>query len=447
MARSNVRPKLPAITTHEGAPARRSSAIEALRRCTLSCFLFEGEFYEDGVSIAKRIEQLASEVEVHELAMVAIEARHDMNLRHVSLLLVVQLLKRASEWRQDLAKMAISDVVELVIQRADELGELIALYWKDGKKPLSAQLKKGLAKAFLNFDAYQLAKYDRGNASVRLRDALFLCHAKPDTPEREAVWKQLIDGTLPAPDTWEVALSGGADKKETFERLIRENNLGYFALIRNLRNMSQADVDRKLVLDAIRARKNGAEKLLPFRYVAAVRAAPEYSSALDEAMQAAVADLPKLPGVTAVLVDVSGSMDRSSAGKSDLKRIDAACALACLINGEDVRVFSFSDQTKEVPAHKGLAGMEAIAKSQPHSGTRLGNAIRTVNEKVKYDRLIVITDEQSHDTVGPPRGDAKGYIVNVASYENGVAYGPWVRVNGFSDKIIHWIHEYENSLK
>lgn len=447
MARSNVRPKLPAITTHEGAPAQRSSASEALRRCTLSCFLFEGEFYEDGVSIAKRIEQLASEVEVHELAMVAIEARHDMNLRHVSLLLVVQLLKRASEWRQDLAEMAISDVVELVVQRADELGELIALYWKDGKKPLSAQLKKGLAKAFLNFDAYQLAKYDRGNASVRLRDALFLCHAKPDTPEREAVWKQLIDGTLPAPDTWEVALSGGANKKETFERLIRENNLGYFALIRNLRNMSQADVDRKLVLDAIRARKNGAEKLLPFRYVAAVRAAPEYSSALDEAMQAAVADLPKLPGVTAVLVDVSGSMDWSSAGKSDLKRIDAACALACLINGEDVRVFSFSDQTKEVPAHKGLAGMEAIAKSQPHGGTRLGNAIRAVNEKVKYDRLIVITDEQSHDVVGPPRDGAKGYIVNVASYENGVAYGPWVRVNGFSDKIIHWIHEYENSLK
>lgn len=449
MARTNTRPKLPAIHTHEGAPAKRSTPIEQLRRAVMSCFLFEGEFYEDGVSISERITSLAAKVSVYDLALVAIEARHDMNLRHVPLLLLTELVKRANEWdrsrfdeNEDSAK-SIAYIIGLVVQRADEPGELLSLYWRNGKKPLSAQLKKGLARAMQAFSAYQLAKYDSSKAKVKLRDVLFLSHAKPLDAEQEAIWKKLIDGTLEAPDTWEVALSGGADKKETFERLIKEGKLGYFALIRNLRNMSQAGVDRRLVLDAIRARKNGAEKLLPFRYVAAVRAAPEYAAALDEAMQAAVSELPKLPGTTVVLVDVSGSMDWATAGKSDLKRVDAACALACLVNGDDVRVFSFSEQTVEVPAHKGLAGMEAIARSQEHMGTRLGQAIRAVNAKVKYDRLIVITDEQSHDAVGAPLPGAKGYMVNVASYENGVAYGPWVKVNGFSDKILHWIHMYE----
>lgn len=452
MARTNVRPKAPPVTTHEGGPAQRSTPLEALRRAVMSCFLFEGEFYEDGVSISERITTLAAKVSVYDLALVAIEARHDMNLRHVPLLLLTELVKRANEWDrtqfdedEDSAK-SIADIIELVVQRADEPGELLSLYWRNGRKPLSAQLKKGLAQAMQNFSAYQLAKYNSSKAKVKLRDVLFLSHAKPLDAEQEAVWKKLIDGTLEAPDTWEVALSSGADKKQTFERLIREGKLGYFALIRNLRNMSQAGVDRRLVLDAIRARKNGAEKLLPFRYVAAARAAPEYAPALDEAMQAAVSELPRLPGTTVVLVDVSGSMDWAMAGKSDLKRIDAACALACLVNGEDVRVFSFSTSAVEVPAHKGLAGMEAISRSQLHGGTNLGWALTQVNAKVDYDRIIVITDEQSSTPIGVPKNGALGYIVNVASYENGVAYGPWVKINGFSDKILHWIAQYEQEV-
>src|SRR5690606_26661355 len=138
-------------------------------------------------------------------------------------------------------------------------------------------------------------------------DVLFLCHAKPENDQQAETWKQLVEGTLPSPDTWEVGLSTGGDKKETFERLIKEEKLGYFALIRNLRNMSQAGVDRKMVLKAIRARKGGAEKVLPFRYVAAVRAAPEYSEALNDALIKTVEELPKLSGATVVLVDISGS--------------------------------------------------------------------------------------------------------------------------------------------
>src|SRR5690606_37317125 len=156
MARTNVRPKAPPVTTHEGGPAQRSTPLEALLRAVMSCFLFEGEFYEDGVSISERIATLAAKVSVYDLALVAIEARHDMNLRHVPLLLLTELVKRANEWDrtrfdedEDSAK-SIADIIELVVQRADEPGELLSLYWRNGRKPLSAQLKKGLAQAMQN---------------------------------------------------------------------------------------------------------------------------------------------------------------------------------------------------------------------------------------------------------------------------------------------------------
>ena len=106
--------------------------------------------------------------------------------------------------------------------------------------PLSGQVKKGLAAAFPKFDEYQLAKYDRGGP-IKLRDVLFLCHAKPRDAAQAGVWKKLIWGRLTTPDTWEVALSSGADKREAWERLLRENKLGALALLRNLRNMRRPE--------------------------------------------------------------------------------------------------------------------------------------------------------------------------------------------------------------
>src|SRR5690606_18384746 len=160
-----------------------------------------------------------------------------------------------------------------------------------------------------------------------------------------AIWKQLVEGTLPVPDTWEVALSGGGDKRETFERMLREGTLGYLALLRNLRNMAESGVDTGLVRDAILARK-GARRVLPFRYVAAARAAPQFEPAIDQALSEAIAELSPLPGKTAALVDVSGSMNAPLSGKSDMTRMDAAAALASLIHG-DLRVFTFSNALVE----------------------------------------------------------------------------------------------------
>lgn len=430
--RLNVKPINYAGETHEGAPAARMNAEQALRRSVLSCLLWEREFYEDGQEIAGRIETLADQVSQPSLAALAIEAREAYKLRHVPLLLTTALAKRGGP--------IVGDTIERVIQRADELTELLAIYWRGGKRPLSKQMKVGLARAFRKFDAYALAKYDRANA-VRLRDVLFMTHAKPKDAEQADLWKRLAANELHSPDTWEVALSGGADKRETFERLIREGQLGYLALLRNLRNMVEAKCDLALVKEAIVARK-GAQRVLPFRYVAAARAAPQLEPAIDQALSEAIAGMPVLPGKTAVLVDVSGSMDAKLSAKSDLKRIDAAAALASITPG-DVRVFTFSQQVVEVPPRRGMAGIDAVINSQSHAGTYLGAAVQVINAQVAYDRLIVITDEQSHDRVPDPKG--RGYMINVASAKNGVGYGKWVHIDGFSEAVLTYIGEYERS--
>jgi hypothetical protein len=420
------------VFTHEGAPARRISVAKQLRRSVMSCLLWEDQFYEDGRAIAARIGELAAEVAPAALAALAIEAREVFHLRHVPLRLL-EVLSRTGRGHG-----LVADTVARVIQRADEMGELLSVLWKDGRKMVPAQMRKGLARALLKFDAYQLAKYDR-DVAVKLRDVLRLVRPTPSSEAQSALWKQVKDRTLPTPDTWETALSGGADKRATFERLLRENKLGYLAMLRNLRNMQKAGVDAEVIRDAILARK-GAGRVLPFRFVAAARAVPQFEPWLDRALMATIAESRVLAGRTIVLVDVSGSMSARLSRKSDINRMDAAATLASIIPGE-VRVLTFSDKTVEVPARRGMAGIDAIVRSQPHGGTYLGAAVKTANA-MTHDRLIVITDEQSHDPVPDPRAE-HAYMINTASARNGVGYGRWIHIDGFSEGVLRFIHEVE----
>jgi uncharacterized protein with von Willebrand factor type A (vWA) domain len=207
--------------------------------------------------------------------------------------------------------------------------------------------------------------------------------------------------------------------------------------------MLEAKVDTLLIKQALIKGGNGAEKILPFRYVAAARAAPQLEPEIDIALQQRITQLPRLSGKTIVLVDVSGSMDSKLSTKSDLKRCDAAAALASVINAEELRVFSFSSNTVEVPPRRGMAGVDAVLRSQSHASTMLGSALQFIN-KFEFDRLIVITDEQSSDDVRFTITDKKAYMINVASYKNGVGYkNVWNHIDGFSENVIKWIVEYE----
>ena len=420
--------------THEGAPAKLINYEAQLRRSLMACMLWEDTFYETGEDISDRIASLIPKVEPYIVASMAIEAREKMKLRHAPLWIVRQMAKL-----QDYKKY-VAETLERVIQRPDELTEFIALYWMDGKQPLSKQVKKGLAKAFTKFDAYQLAKYNR-STPVKLRDVMFLCHAKPKNAEQEAIWKQLIDGALPSPDTWEVSLSAGKDKKETWERLLSENKLGGLALLRNLRNMAQVGVNEKLIFTALDSMRT--ERILPFRFIAAAKHAPQWESHIEKAMLKCLEGKEKLAGKTVLLVDVSGSMDDPISSKSDLMRYDAANGLAILARElcEEVAIYSFSDKVVRIPDRHGFALRDAIKNSQLHWGTELGKAVKQINEIEQYDRIIVLTDEQSSDPVPNPKG--KGYMINVSSNQNGVGYGAWTHIDGWSEAVIDYILEYE----
>lgn len=429
--------------THEGARGRRFTPEMELKRALMSCLLWEDQFYEDGVAIADRIKALVPQVEPARVAALAVEAREQMKLRHAPLLVVREMA------RQEKHRALVADTLDRVIQRPDEMTELLAIYWADAlgpmqqrkRQPVSAQIKKGLARALTKFDAYQLAKYDRDGA-VRIRDVLFLVHAKPKDADQAKIWKQLVDGELDSPDTWEVSLSSGKDRRETFERLIAANKLGGLALLRNLRLMQKAEVPRSTIADAIAAMRT--DRILPYRFIAAARYAPDFEPELEAAMLKSIKGYARLAGRTRLLIDVSGSMFHPLSAQSEMTRAEAACGLAILAREvcDEVDIFTFSQNVVKLPPRRGFALRDAIINSQPHASTFLGKAVTEIDRK--GDRLIVFTDEQSHDKVASPKGN--GYMVNVASYQHGVGHGAWTRVDGFSEAVIAWIAMSEETV-
>lgn len=462
MASINARTVTPAPRTHEGGPAVRMPVVEQLRRVVMASMLWEDGFYVDGKSHATLVKELVHKCSLADCAAIALEARNQMKLRHVPLLIVREMARHPQ-----LAKSprVVSDTLAEVIQRADELAEFVAIYWADGKRPLSKQVKLGLAKAFQKFSEYDLAKYNR-DKDVKLRDVLFLCHSKPadargdrytrderasirlnpesvdlNLSEGEELYRKLVDGQLQTPDTWEVELSQSTDKLKSWRRLLNEGKLGDLAFLRNLRNMVQVGITEAEIAEAGEGRRWG--RVLPFRFVSAARVVPSLEPVLEHWMFRALEGTPKLKGRTVLMVDVSGSMYSALSTKSDLSRLDTAKALAMLLRElcESVNIYKFNNSIVAVPPRRGFALADAIG--QANGGTRLGAAVELVRRREDVDRLIVLTDEQSSDPVGTAPAPLS-YMINVAAHQYGVGTGDdWLRINGFSEAIVSYIQAWE----
>jgi hypothetical protein len=446
--------------THEGGRATKQSPINELLRTVTNCLLFEDTFYEKGNDIAERIQTLIPQCDPYAVSDLAIYTRNELGLRHVSLYVAACMAKHfhvdlRKTFEDDYTRWSernglVSYTIYSVIKRADELSEFLSLYWKINKKrggknaPLSGQVKKGLASAFVKFDEYALGKYNR-DSEIKLRDVLFLSHAMPMDTKQEALWKKLIDGSLAVPDTWETQLSAGANKKDTFTRLIKEGKLGSLALLRNLRNMHETGVERSVIRDAMHAATFWG--VLPYQFIAAAQFCPEHTANIEAAMLKTAESYEKLSGTTVFLVDNSGSMYAPMAGKSKMNRVDAAGALAIQLREqcEDVRIFVFSTQTAEVPAHRGFALAQAI-RNGPGGGTNIEGAINYANQMCKkYDRIVLLTDEQAHDGISKPLCRVNAYLVNIAPHAPGLSTsGGWQRINGFSTKLVDWILAVES---
>lgn len=287
------------------------------------------------------------------------------------------------------------DFFAKVIYRPDDMTEIIACHLSR-KEKISAAMKKGFAKAFGEFTDYQLAKYRGDGNTVKLVDVVNLVHPV-QTEKNNGAIERLVNGTLKSFDTWEVELSAaGSDvekKKKVWHDLISENKLGYFALLRNIRNIvGLGDEELKvLAFNALLDEKSIHKSLvLPFRYATAYKELSDIDAkamkTISRACEIACDNVPKLKGKTLIALDVSGSMTNVA----DIAALFAAVLLKS--NDCDLIKFSYGAQYQFVNTDDSVMTIKDNLRFAG-GGTNFISIFETANKK--YDRVILLSDMQA----------------------------------------------------
>lgn len=387
-------------TNVAGGRAFRQSPKSELVTILLTATL-EDTFYRKGNATAARVVELVSAMDDKSfVAKAAIYARTKAGMRSVSHLVAAELARgvKGADWTKRF--------YQRVVRRPDDVLEILACHLAAAGRPIPNSLKKGLGAALARFDEYQLAKYRRETSALKLVDAVNLLHP----PHTEAL-RKLVRGELAPAATWETKLTragakareGGSDvealKATAWGELIAHRKLGYFALLRNLRNiLEQApqSVDAALAM-LVDERLIANSLVLPFRYLTALEAvresglprAGEAMAAVSEAADKALANVPRFDGRTLVGLDGSGSM---SGRLLEIGSLFAA-VLAKANRGADVMVFS--NDAEIIPLNRRdstLTLAREIAGRAPHGGTDFHAIFRRA--KAGYDRIVVLSDMQ-----------------------------------------------------
>lgn len=450
------------IAGHVTNTAAAQSNIQLLRRAVLANLLWENIAYMDGQKVVDEIVRLVPLCDPYDVAVLTIEARTMQKLRHTPLFLAVQMCKH------DGTRPYVKEVLPKIITRADMLTDFMALYWMDGKCPICNAAKKGLAEAFHNFNEYKFAKYDR-DAAIKLRDVMFMVRPKPTTQLEAVLYKKIADRTLETPETWEVLLSKAHtndEKAAVWEKLINEGKIGGKAMLMNLRNMQNAGVSRTTIEKGLKELKG--TMLLPLDFLKAMRESSGFDREIEDAMLKTYENLPKLPGKTLFIVDVSGSMGSITSSGSNFSRMDQAAAMSMLAANqcEDFElVCTAGDDWSRVEKQeyikypsKGFKMFQDINSMYRKLG---GGGIFTYQciEKLRkqlgkkihdYARIIVFSDSQdidvSHGSTNKPRPFGKyNYICDVSAHTHGINYnGVWTaEISGWSEHFLTYIAAYE----
>lgn len=441
------------VRTAEGGLGETFSPYDTLRRAVATALLGETTFYENGQALTERMAALVPQVTPFQAIDLMQEARIRHGLRHTPLLLAVEAARRPE------ARALLREGLGPVLRTPRDAMDLLALYWSrnpapEGRQraPLPNCFKAAIRDAFGRWDEFRLRKYGTlaDNVAVRLRDLMFMAHPKPDEA-LAPVYAALADQSVTAPDTWEALLSKAGpdgDKREVWEKLLVERKLGALALVRNLRNMRQAGVRVADIAEALA--KCRAQDVWPWQALAAARHAPELEGPLSDLMVRACGPMPRLPGKTVMLVDVSSSMNARLSAHGEMERMDAAAGLAviCREVADVFQVVTFSNHfvaLDPATAGRGTALAKTIIGSQPHGGTELSNALDHL-ERVLAEplhRLIIPTDEQTHGgaVLGRPMF-GRVTLINLAPHATGVRTGGQnagnVRHEGNVDRIDGW---------
>jgi len=436
-----------------GMNAAKQDNLSLLKRCVLANLLWEKVAYMDGQKVSDEIKRLIPLCKPEDVYNLALEARTKQKLRHTPLFIAVNMLKHEKH------KTLVEDLLPKIITRADMLTDFVALYSLENSnkiKPLASAAKRGLAKSFENFNEYQFAKYDR-NSGIKLRDVMFLVHPVASQGKTE-LYKKIADRNLDVPDTWEVALSTGKDKKETWERLITEGKIGGLSMLRNIANMRKADVSRKII--DLGLSKLNSLMLLPLDFLKSAKMNPEFERQIEDAMIRSYANLPKLPGKTLFVVDVSGSMGSLTSGQSEFARLDQACAMAMLAVNQcedyEIVITAGSDgmgqhKTKQIKyPKKGFDLFKQLTEDRLGGGgifTRQCLEWCKENVSDKFDRIVIFSDSQDCDRVNAiPKPFGKyNYICDVSAHTKGVNFkGVWsAEISGWSEHFLTYIAAFE----
>ncbi|HWB27116.1 MAG TPA: TROVE domain-containing protein [Chitinophagaceae bacterium] len=440
-------------------------------------------FYENADARLKRLQELVAKNDAVFTAKLAVYAREQMYLRSVPLVLAVELAKQHN------GDGLVAALTERVVQRADEIAELLSYYALSNARTnvkqlnrLSKQLQKGLAAAFNKFDEYQFAKYNR-DANVTLKDALFLVHPKAKDKNQQELFDKIVNDTLQTPYTWETALSALGQQlydtaalkqeavKDKWEELIASNKLGYMALLRNLRNILEAGVNADMLNKACSYLANekavANSKQLPFRFLAAYRElamvqnghVSRVMDALEKAVFQSAANIEGFNNNTSVLiaVDMSGSMQVPVSAKSTMQRYEVGLILAMLLQSRCANVitgiFGQTYRQVQLPHTNILSNTNQLAKmigDVGHSTNGYLVIADLLNRKKVVDKVMLFTDMQLwNDNSTTSIAElwkqykkfaihAKLYLFDLAGYGNtplNVLRDDVYLISGWSDKI------------
>lgn len=393
-------------TNREGHAAYGMTDKARLITQVLTSFFNEKKFYGDNTPEMVENIQCVIKADPDFVSRLAVFARREFNMRTVAHVLTAYLA------HENESKPFVRKTVKGICLRGDDATELMAFYLSTFGKPIPNSLRKGIEDVFATFDEYTLAKYKGEGKAVKMRDLLCLCRPAPRDAAQSDMWKRLLEGKLETPVTWETQLSANGNNKETWESLIDSGKVGYMALLRNLRNIINAkpcNIEKvwQTIENPVAVRKS---KQLPFRFLSAYReignAGSRALDALESAADASVENMPRLPGTTVIAVDVSGSMSGTVSAKSTVRCAEIGMMLGVLASRicENSIFYEFDNRIEQHPvSHRNGILYTATHEAKARGGTEMRLPFeKMIKDKVKADRIIIISDNECNDGWGTP---------------------------------------------
>ncbi|WP_212841911.1 TROVE domain-containing protein [Catellatospora sp. IY07-71] len=472
-AAGGARRIVPQWVTEEGAPGFVRTPRLELYLLAVSYMVGEDAFYERAGSRHERFRELVRTVAVTDA---------DWFARFVPWLRLGAMLRSASvvaalegAYAQVQAGVPGSRaLVDAALQRADEPGEALAYWLSRHGRTIPKPVKRGVADAVRRlYTEKNLLKYDSAGAAVRFGDVVRLTHPVAVAPWQGDLFRHAVDrclgrdrgvpDTLPvvraraelmatpveqrravtdpavlarAGMTWE-ALAGW--RQSTMDAAAWTSmipNMGYFALLRNLRNFDEAGVGDDTAAVVAARLSDPAEvaraRVLPMRFLSAYRAAPSprWAEPLASALQHALVNVPALDGRVLILIDTSGSMSMPFSKDGSLRFWDAAAVfgLAVAARAAEPTVVSFSTGSRAFPEVAGeslLAGLDRFKAGYfLAQGTETRAAVQRHYDG--HDRVVILTDEQAswhgdRNVAASVPGRVPVYTWNLAGYRLGHA--------------------------